>query len=539
MYINPDFAVDNSFYKIYYNIKMNIHRFTNIAIIRSLKTNPFHRYLFVLSVIGFISIILSTYEHGVVISHDSVSYIAAAKSLVSGNGFICYNGCLYVNWPPLYPSLLAIFSFFGAEPLEISRWLNAFIFAFLIFASGKLFELFIKNKIIAMIAAASILLSTPLFYIYRVALTESLFIFLAVLFIIGISYYLENAKISCLLCISIIAALCCLQRYMGITIVITGLILILTGLKKISYPERLKHASIFCLISLMPLFIWIMRNYIITSTLAGKRVPSEFTLSINLTYITDSLSCWFLPPQIPVSIRIAVLTAYTLIITALFIKAQFQNKNRTTSMLIKPYPAAVFVMIYSAALIISSIYFAYDPIGHRLLLPIYVFTILFIFWGVELIIDAIKYSALKYKLQLHNGIIAICMAFLLCSLILLTEKINVWIQREAKGYSSDIWQESSLMNMLDMLPENNSRIYSNAPMEIFIYTNRYAYMSPRFDKDIAKFRANISESKKNYLVWFKNSSYSSIHQLDELDEYLQLEKVADVEDGMIFRIKAR
>jgi len=523
--------------KSYYIIEMIIERFKNTAIIRCLKTSSYNRYLFVLSIVGFIAILLSTAKYGVVISHDSVSYIAAAKSLVSGNGFICYNGSPYVNWPPLFPISLAVFSIFGAEPLDISRWLNAFIFAALILASGKLFKQFIKNETIALLAAASILISIPLFQIYRTALSESLFILLAVFFVCVISNYLANAKTSNLLLVSSIAALCCLQRYIGITIVITGVILIFIGLRKMSWLIRLKHAAIFCLISLTPLFLWIIRNYTITSTFAGKRVPSEFTIGLNLAYAIDSLTSWFLTPQIPSYIRTIIAAVFLLIAATLFIMARFQNRNLVSLGLIKSYPATVFIIIYFTALIISSTCFAYDPIGHRLLLPVYVFIILYIFLGIELLINIIKSSAFKYKSLLHNCIIAVCTASLLCSLTILAFKINVWIHRDAAGYGSDVWQESCLMNTLDMLPVKNCKIYSNAPMEIFIYKNRYANMSPRIDKDIAEFKDNMSSTEANYLVWFTNNKPYYLYQLDELAEYFQLEKIVEVEDGAIYYLK--
>ena len=69
---------------------------------------------------------------------DSVSYIAAARNLLDGNGFHTFNrGDPYVWWPPLYPLLLAVASLEVFDPLAVAGPVNAVLFGLTIFVVAR------------------------------------------------------------------------------------------------------------------------------------------------------------------------------------------------------------------------------------------------------------------------------------------------------------------------------------------------------------------------------------------------------------------
>jgi hypothetical protein len=175
---------------------------------------------------GVVLSLVSTSRYGVGISSDSTAYISAARSLLAGHGYMCHDGSQYTGWPPLFPTLLAGIGLAGIDPAVAARFLNAFAFGGIIFASALFFARCLRSKALIVVATSSILLSYPLLDISVMALTEAVFVLLIVLFVLEISSFLESGRILSLVLASVLAALCLLQRYTGATLVIAGAILI-------------------------------------------------------------------------------------------------------------------------------------------------------------------------------------------------------------------------------------------------------------------------------------------------------------------------
>ncbi len=229
--------------------------------------------LVILSVVGIGLVLLSTSRYGVGISSDSVAYISTARSLLSGNGYFLYDGSPFIGWPPLFPTVLAVLGLIGVELVEGVRFLNAFVFGLIIFTSGQLFLRQIGSKGLLICGTVSILLSVPILHVSTTAMSEPLFTLLAVLFVIYISQFLNEKRLSLLFLLSAIAALSCLQRYIGITIIMTGLVLIVTSMPKTPLLQRFKYAIVFGVISVTPLVIWFMRNHIVAVLPPWKATP--------------------------------------------------------------------------------------------------------------------------------------------------------------------------------------------------------------------------------------------------------------------------
>ncbi len=337
-----------------------------------------HVTLVILSLIGIVLALISTSRYGVGLSTDSASYISAARSLLAGNGYLYFDGRLFVAFPPLFPTVLAILGLIGIEPLDGARFVNAFVFGLIIFTSGKLFQMAIKSKAIVILGTVSILFSYPLLRVSTYAWSEPLFVLLAILFIIYIPRFLNVRGFVTLFSLSILAALSCLQRYMGVTIILTGFALIIF-LTKAHLRERLKYAIVFGVMSITPCVIWILRNYMLTSRFTGTRPPSQRTLLLNTFSTLRCLTTWFVPYEVPFWIRLIGIGFVVSILTAVARFLHYRLKSQTTFASIQVWSAAVFVLIYTIFLIASSTSVAIDAISDRLLAPIYVFVMYLVF----------------------------------------------------------------------------------------------------------------------------------------------------------------
>ena len=93
--------------------------------------------LAVLSLLAGTAVLAATMRYGPGVSPDSAMYVAAARSLLDGAGFVGYDGLPVAFWPPLYPAVLAAFGALGPDVVAVARWLGALVFGLVVFFSGR------------------------------------------------------------------------------------------------------------------------------------------------------------------------------------------------------------------------------------------------------------------------------------------------------------------------------------------------------------------------------------------------------------------
>ena len=78
-----------------------------------------------LGVAGVVLVLAVTGRYGAGLSQDSVDYVAAARNLLAGNGYLTHEGRPFVLWGPLLPTLLAAWvALFGVAALApVAAWM--------------------------------------------------------------------------------------------------------------------------------------------------------------------------------------------------------------------------------------------------------------------------------------------------------------------------------------------------------------------------------------------------------------------------------
>ena len=150
--------------------------------------------LLVLSATGVVLSLLSTSRYGAGLSPDSVYYISAARNIAGGFGVTSFDGSPFVYWPPLYPMLLSIPAIvFHLDPLTTAPIINAILFGLIIYFSGLLLgrHLF-SSTALAILGVPLIVFSIILLDIATMAWSETLFIFLTLVFLLYLGKFLEK-----------------------------------------------------------------------------------------------------------------------------------------------------------------------------------------------------------------------------------------------------------------------------------------------------------------------------------------------------------
>jgi hypothetical protein len=226
--------------------------------------------LVLFGLLGAALVIQSTSLNGVGISPDSVVYISTADSVLDGNGYTTYLDEPLVSWPPLYPTLLAFLGFVGVDSLDSARAVNAVVFGLIVLLAGQLFRHMLRSSALTLLGACSVLLSWPLIQATTFALTDALFALLALFTVLYMPRVLLERRLAPLILLSAIVSLAWLLRYAGAGLFITGIVSIALLLQGANRREKFQYLLIYTLIAVTPITVWLIRNYLLTSTTTGR-----------------------------------------------------------------------------------------------------------------------------------------------------------------------------------------------------------------------------------------------------------------------------
>ena len=281
----------------------------------------FTLFLAALAILGAVLVLLHEVTYGVALSWDSVTYIATARNLLAGSGFtLPYDGTNYVDWAPLFPMLLALASLFVFDPHDVAGLVNAAAFGLTIFVVGLWLRSRIEPRFLVVSGCLAVMLSPPLVKNATFAMTETVFILFATLALVETEKCLNTGRRSFLVSSAIFTALACLTRYIGVSIVITVLLLLVFRRNK-TFLEKAQYIAAYSLISVMPIGIWMLRNVLLSGTLTGhSRSSPAFTLTTfrrTWRQTLDALAGWAFPLLEPVPAGAAVAVGVALLAIAL------------------------------------------------------------------------------------------------------------------------------------------------------------------------------------------------------------------------------
>lgn len=499
-------------------------------------------FLVMLSVLGFWLILYSTSKYGPATTHDSVAYMYAAESLLNGKRLLYFGyDTPFVQWPPLFSFVLSGINLLGCDLVIMSGYLNAFIFALIIFFSGYWLLKGTRNYIIAITGTITILASIPISYVSKYIWSEPLFILFTLLFMISLDNYINKCALRFLIGASIFAALACLTRYIGVTVIITGCILLLIQGKK--FINKFVEIVIFGLISAIPTTAWIIRNYLVFNTLAGERTPAKCTFDQNITTAFEIIASWFAPfySRLALYIILGLCAIMSIIIIMVKLSKDIKQGQGAKESKFEAYRILIpfiFSLIYISYLLIFASTVAFDSINNRLLAPAYVPIIMTMFFTFN---EILTYSNGKIRSIVNKSIFII--AYTIWLIYPFTEIITSTQYSHENGAGTlalDWWANSQVIDYIREYSTDNN-IYSNFPDAVYIHTRRKACYTPKKDGSpqygIEKFKKSVENEKDTYIAWFNLDTMDTIYNIEELKDYFSIEIVEKYPDGTIYRIK--
>jgi hypothetical protein len=371
------------------------------------------------------------------------------------------------------------------------------------------------------------------------AWSEALFLLLGLLGFYLLVMYLENASIENLIGAAILTALTMLTRYAGVVFSITGVLSIILFLHK-PWRSRIISATLFGLLSVVPLGLWLIRNRLVAGTTTNRELLFHPIGKAHFSEAITTLASWIL---IPDTARIWVKVLPFIIIGILLLIAMWSIIKSEANIPIFVKVLSIFILLYFLFLTFSISFFdANTPLDGRILSPVYVS-------GLILIIAILGNVSMKYYgYGLAKGLVLGLMALLAVAYLPRDKDQVVTAYQSGLGFNSVYWHRSETLSLLDSLPQGIP-IFSNAPEAIYIHSNRPAsrlpsrYQSanqranPEYNSRLAEVEA-ILEAKQGVIVYFNTIQIDSIPKADELVQQMDLYPIYQASDGVIFGVQS-
>lgn len=489
------------------------------------------------SVAAVVLAVFSTGKYGAGLSPDSVWYIAAARSLASGNGFTDWGGGSIVVWPPLYSASMALFQVgLDMDPMVSAGIVNAIAFGAIVLASCLMAKRLLGSLPVAytLLSYLLILLSFPLLDIASMAWSDSLFIALTLAFLMSTWSFVQTRSASYFVFMILGAAAATLVRYLGLTLILTGAVVVLM-MYRASLRQRLAHTALFALLSMTPIAVWVARNYVVSGTLIGSRGEANSTPIESLATGSGTLLRWF-APWLPLLLCLAVVASF-----GRFNLKQYWARLQEVGPSLKLL--TIFTTIYLGTMVFSILMTGYNLADSRYLSPVYIPLLLI---TMALLANVLEQLRRNLSGPNFNRLRFTAFSLLLVYSIVMTSYIMAYhVVVGGGGYNTVPWRESEVVKYLQEETGylQDSEVYSNGPDAAYILTGLEARYLPARNGSgndtgtawLEGLKANSTQSEV-YILWFDLIGREHLLRVDELASMADLDSVQQFRDGAIYRL---
>lgn len=411
--------------------------------------------------------------------------------------------------------------FFDTPPAPFYPW-------FLILFRIQVVAIAVSSSYKRLILAA-IILSPGLLEIYTYLWSETLFILEILLFVIAFRRYMQTHALTSLLWAAIIAAIACITRYVGITIIgAGGLMLLLDNeLPWNNWKKKTGHIFFYGGISSVLLIANLILNSLSTGLSTGTREPSITPFSGNLHFIGVVFCDWGAlgSGSYPYATLVVLVILIALIGAFLWraFKGRINNYENIT---------IAFAIVYGLFILIWASIQRFEQISSRLMAPMFIPLLIACTCWVPNVLTHIK-SKSKYILA---GVAVILMlTFEYFTYQTDWQRYDDENDYGVPGYSDDDWNKSEFVVYLKQntnIFKPGIPVYTDADDAVYLFTGMSSTLLPHkfFKADVQKFYAR----KQFYLIWFDNLANPELLGLQDILKNKKLVKIGSAKEGKVY-----
>ena len=512
--------------------------------------------LIVLAVLGALLVGLST-RWGIGCSPDSVFYISLARSLQAGEGYRGLYGVPRTEWPPLYPSLLALAGLTGPDPQAAARWINAGRMLANVLLVGLILRQHTRLWWMPLLGAWLTLTSVDLLTIHSMAWSEPLFIVLSLVALALMAAYAQRQSCSLLLAAAAATAAATLTRYAGLSLVATG-VTVAALLTRAKLARRVARCAMFAVPASVPFLCWMIRNALVAGKTTGRTLRYHPMTLLDVQIGLKTVSLWFLPHWVPLPVKIAAVLAAAgaLIFTAIVVTRTPREPRPLQSAPCRSKLLEVMAISlgFSIALLVFTLFFIERHMVLRLrqMAP---------FFPIALLSALIVGDRLLGEPKRLRPLKTAWIAVLILAALWFPNRAGwwiSWIRGEGLGLSRRKWRESELIEHIKQL-DPAVPLFSTGRRIVYYHTGRVPTRIPdkmywtgkpneRFEGKIGRIREQL-ESEGGFLIYFGERTTTPpdptsemvrralLPSARELEEALPLRVILETPDGVIYEAR--
>ena len=348
--------------------------------LRRSKFQLFDIAILLTAFLGAAHLLIRTSNYGPELTQDSWNYISVAENLAAGNGFKDWLQRAY-TFGPIFSLLAALFGVLGFDPIDVGRLINIIGFGLIILLTGYQLSRHVRYRFLAVMGSITVMTSFIMNDISSYLMSDTCYILFSLLALVQMWTFLtvEDRRGVSLVLSAVFASLATATRYIGIAVILTGIIIILTR-RNFTLYHRLKWVVIYGSISITLFGIWITKNQLFIGTITGYDDRRYYGSSL-LEYI-EYYSNIFVSRILALHLGLDWLLYLSFVLLCLVIWRKKLRRNAgqahylesQNSQYITPLILfGSFSLIYVAMLLATSPRLDYaDALPYRYLAPIYV-----------------------------------------------------------------------------------------------------------------------------------------------------------------------
>lgn len=461
---------------------------------------------------------------------DASDYINVAENIVHGKGIV--SGWESDNihafwpltvWPPLYPILIAAFMMVGFTSVNAAMWIPILSLAGIVIVSF-FFGRDLDSPITGYLWAICCLSLSSFWEMTRWAMTEMPYIFFSFLGLYLLLRFHNSRDIWLLLLSALFCGAGAVTRYMGVTLILTGVIIL--AIQSCKKPkDRIKQILIFGIISSIPVSLVFLRNIIYKGQFSGADRGSGSGSFLGTTndivhVILSDLNPFRSLTSSVVSSGIEILILLSLVIIAicLLYGVYFSNKNQFKNTVKKFLYDKRIVIAYTLIYVISLLVLEIGmgdiaSIQTRYLLPVYPFIMVLLF----------SFMRGACARMVYRGWKIVCMS--ICAILVLSffssqiiGAIPVIFDKGGKSYTDPSWYDETVEEYQWLIQNtpHGVEIFSNNPRALQLHMSRLIIPLPERD--------NTAYAKKLLSKLNPGQMIVSLHGKKSTDQYMNVDE---------------
>ncbi len=415
----------------------------------------------------------------------------------------------------------------GFPPLIATPVINFLLLAGVLFFTGTIINGSRQKSSAYKFLFLSVLAFSPaLLEIYAMLWSETLFIFLSLLFFIAVRNYFNSYSIPSLVWMALIIATAFFTRYAGISLVITGSALLFFD-GRLSVTKKIKHLLLFGSISCSFIAVNLIRNHHLSARLTGVREKALRSVGENISQVSDTIAGWlpFLDghEKIAVAVFLLVFCAGVLLFFYKTIQQQYYHSYENI--------IACFFVVYILFLVTIASVSRFEDLSSRLLSPVYVpFFLVATSWIVPL---SKRLTGIKKIILVFFSLV------FFAGLQYHQYNLNAEAWEGIKdsgmpGYAEGSWKESATVQYIQQHKDSLSRsfLYSDAYDAVFFFSGLHAQALPH--KEIQPEIDALLKHPDFAVIWINDGYNADLVDLDFIKQHKKLRSVTPLTDGGIY-----